>query len=201
MTAEIQGNQTFRPRKNFKTILLPLIILPIFVIVGLVLLVSMPGAGVFMIAFFGLLWIVMFAQGAGWWSVYRIRSDGLFVQRWWQRRLYRFEEIEEVNNLSADQVRDRLQPYLEKEAEGVRNVDFGTAMSGRWKQSDYTRFCTVPITFTQTTKGSPINIVDIGSKTRGEFIEIQVSNGKRYLLSPLDNQGFASLLRTRSAPS
>ena len=115
MAAEIHGNQTFHPRKNFKTIILPLIVLPIFVVVGVVLLFAMPAAGVLMIIFFGALWIVMFAQGAGWWSVYN---------RSWKKKRQGFEAWTSVppcqvggnSRITQDSVRCLLPTHKRRKA-------------------------------------------------------------------------------------
>ena len=56
-------------------------------------------------------------------------------------------------------------------------------------------YCSVPIMFTEKRRGGPLNIVSVGSKTRGRFVEISLRNEERFVLSPLDVDGFVTALR------
>ena len=194
-TGERRDALDFAPRKHFRTLLLPFIALSAFVVFGAVVSIADPGAGIAVVIFFGALLVLMYAQGAGWWTSYRITETELFAHRWWKKRSFPVRQISEVREMAAEEVQARLQPFLENEAEAVRSLDPVGTFQSRRTVGVYTTYCSVPIMFTEKRRGGPLNIVSVGSKTRGRFVEISLRNEERFVLSPLDVDGFVTALR------
>jgi hypothetical protein len=161
-----------------------------FGILGLVLFVLGETVGwilvAFSAAFLALLLVVTLKPG---W-VYLIDRAGITIQRLLKRSLIPRESIAELKRITDREAVAVVYPEQVEQARSTRNMDVLGAFRAQRRVGKTIGFSSVPFVLSETRAGGPFDIEQVGAKTSGDFVLVTIKEGTRYLLSPLDPEGF-----------
>ena len=124
----------------------------------------------------------------GW--AYVIDRTGITIRRPLKPARIPRDSIAELKLLSAREAVAVVYPDQAEQLRSTRSIDIRGAFRAQRRIGKTVGFSSVPIVFKETRAGGPLDIVKLGAQTSGDFVVVITTEGDKYLLSPLDPQGF-----------
>ena len=189
----------FRPNRSKSNLILLFVLASVFILLGLLFGLSGTGAG-YLMSGFGLLLLLLGLFATSPQKVrYVISRENICLAKGKTVLILAYSEIESVVELKENTAEELMLKLKRKEEEEAREVIFGEAgnqlsLIGKLKEaikiqaqahSPY-RFLSVPIAYTSSGKRDHVQSVNIPCNT----VFILLKNGKGYLISPVDTEGF-----------
>jgi hypothetical protein len=162
----------------------------VFGILGLILFVLGESVGWVLIAFSGCFLALLLAVNLkpGW--SYLVDGMGVTIRRPLKSIRISRESIAELKLLTDQEAVAVVYPDHVEEMRSTRNMDLRGAFRAQRRVGKTIGFCSVPIVFNETRVGGPFDIEKVGARTSGDFVLVITVKGEKYLLSPLDPEGF-----------
>jgi hypothetical protein len=179
MSRDADTVRRFAVRRSFRKTVIFYIAFGVFGILGLVLFA-------FSGCFLALLLAVNLKPG---WS-YLVDGMGITVRLPLKSIRISRESIAELKLLTDREAVAVVYPDQVEEMRSTRNMDLRGAFRAQRRVGKAIGCSTVPIVFNETRVGGPFDIEKVGAGTSGDFVLVITLKGEKYLLSPLEAEGF-----------
>ena len=199
MSQDADLPRCFAVRRSFHNTLIFYVAFGAFGVLGLVLLALGETVGWIPLAFSAVFLVLLLLVNLkpGW--AYLIDRSGITIRRTLKRSLIPRKSVAEIKLLTDREAVAAVYPDQVEEAQSTRNMDVRGAFRAQRRVGKTIGFSSVALVFNESRAGGPLDIEKVGAKTSGDFVLVITMEGNRYLLSPLDPQGFVQAFHD-SAP-
>lgn len=190
----------FKPRVKHKMVWMFYVGCSFFICLGFVMLYLVGEDGLAAIISMDALMLIMIItiwyQASGRTIRYHINPKGLYLKRSWIKKLFAFDEIEEVRKIGRKEVELLAREYDNQRVSGVNSENLIDAMGGQAGFSYFIMFSSVQFVGVEArgAEGVGLNqkIISSKIKTNGNFVLVTFKNGNKRIISPEDIGAFLS---------
>lgn len=186
----------FSPRVQHKDALLFYVALSLFLLVGIAFVITTKEnrwAALGITAFPALLLFLVWQQTAAKDMRYELQAEGLFLKRFFMKRLILYTEIANIEKATQDEAIEIVNQKSAEELIHMNNRSF-KAFKSRQDVNEIIKYTSVPVIFSRT-RGFKGYKQD--TSMRGEFAVVKLFDGKRYILSPKETDLFITEIKKR----